>query len=411
MEALQFRYELVRYLASRLAFRVSQRLWSARLAPLHHVRLDPPVPSRPGWTSLRVLASGICGSDVNMVTGQESLFLAPEATYPFVPGHELVGRVERPASALRDGRRVEVAAGDRVAVWPVLGCVARACSPPCEPCAAGWEGMCRRRADAWPSPGLAIGFNRDTGGGWAESCLAHASQLWKLPESVDDRDAVLLDPASTALAALLRTAEAPAQTLVIGGGTIGLLVAWLHQQLALAGDCELLVRHDFQRAWAAGHGLRATVVRGEDDFRQWAAARALPAERVAGYGTVYRGRYDRVIDAAGARSSLTWALRAVRPCGVVALLTAAVDWRGIDPTPIWYREIALRGVYEYGPVPWQGRQQHPYEVLLPRLADGTLRLRDAITHAFPLGEYAAALAAALHRSRSRAIKVLFRPPP
>ena len=59
MEALQFRYELFRYLASRLAFNVSRRLWSARRCPLHHVRIEPPVPTRPGWTSLRVHASGM----------------------------------------------------------------------------------------------------------------------------------------------------------------------------------------------------------------------------------------------------------------------------------------------------------------------------------------------------------------
>ena len=151
------------------------------------------------------------------------------------------------------------------------------------------------------------------------------------------------------------------------------------------------------------------MVRGEAGFREWAAARSLPAERVAGYGRVYRGHYDRVIDAAGTRSSLTWALRAVRPLGVVALVTAPVDLRGIDPTPIWYREISLRGTYEYGPVPWQGRLAHPYEVMIPRLADGTLRLRDVITHAFPLARYAEALGTALHRGHSRAIKVLFRP--
>ncbi|HEX5273039.1 MAG TPA: hypothetical protein VFW33_21225, partial [Gemmataceae bacterium] len=262
----------------------------------------------------------------------------------------------------------------------------------------------------WPSPGLAIGFNRDTGGGWSEGCLAHVSQLWKLPDTVDDRDAVVLDPAAGALAALLRTGEpAPTHTLIIGGGTIGLLAAWLHRQLGLAGECELLVRHEFQRAWAAERGLTASVVRGEADFRAWATARDIPSERVAGYGHVYRGRYDRVIDAAGTRSSLTWALRAVRPLGVVALVTAPVDLRGIDATPLWYREIALRGTYEYGPVPWQGRPTHPYEVLIPRLADGTLRLRDVITHAFPLGRYAEALGTALHRGRSRAIKVIFQP--
>jgi threonine dehydrogenase-like Zn-dependent dehydrogenase len=410
MEALLFRYELVRYLASRVTFGVSRRLWSARYAPLHHVRLEAPRVRRPGWTGLRVLASGICGTDLNMVTGQESLYLQPEATYPFVPGHELVGRVERAAAGTRDSRPVEVRPGDRVAVWPVLGCAARGCSPACPSCAAGWEGMCQRRHDTWPGPGLGIGFNRDTGGGWSETCSAHVTQLWKLPDQVPEQDAVLLDPAATALAALLRTqADDPGKTLVIGGGTIGLLAAWLHARLGLPGECELLVRHEFQRAWATARGLAATVVRGESAFREWAGKRSLPVTRVPGYGPVYQGRYDRVIDAAGTASSLTWALRAVRPRGTVALIAAAVNLRGVDLTPVWYREVSVRGIYDYGPVPWRGRWVHPYTVLIPRLADGSLRLRDLITHEFRLNEYVGAFGAALHRGRSGAIKVVFRP--
>jgi threonine dehydrogenase-like Zn-dependent dehydrogenase len=410
MEALVFRNELFRYLASRLTFGLSRRLWSARLCPLHHVHVEPPKVPGPGWSILRVTASGICGTDLNMVTGRESLFLQPEATLPFVPGHELVGRVERSARGVRAGRTVEVNAGDRVAVWPVLGCDARGCSPPCPSCAAGWEGLCRRRHDAAPGSGLSIGFDRETGGGWSEQCVAHVSQLWLLPDSVSDEDALLLDPASTALAALLcGGSEDPGQTLIIGGGTIGLLSALLHRQLRLCGDCELLVRHDFQRAWASDRGLNATAVRDERQFQAWAGQRSIPMTRVAGYGPVYRGHYDRVIDAAGSRSSLRWALRGVRPRGVVALVAADTDLSGIDPTPAWYRGLSIQGICPYGPVPWRGQWVHPYEVLIPAMADGTLRLRDLITHQFPLRDYVAAFDTALGRARSGAIKVVFRP--
>jgi threonine dehydrogenase-like Zn-dependent dehydrogenase len=410
MQALVFRDDLFRYLLSRLAFGLSPRLWSARLCPLRHVRLPPPQPPGPAWTTLCVRASGICGSDLNLVTGRESLFLQPEATLPFVPGHELVGTVERAARGMRGGRPVEVRPGDRVAVWPVLGCDARGVSTPCPSCATGWEGACQLRQNGAARRGLSIGFDRDCGGGWSERCVAHASQLWKLPDGVSDEDALLLDPASTALAALLRDRpETPERLLIIGGGTIGLLAALLHRQLRMGGDCELLVRHEFQRAWASQHGLTATVARREGAFGDWAARRSIPVTRVAGYGPVYRGHYDRVIDAAGSRSSLAWALRSVRPRGVITLASTATDLTGIDPTPVWYRDLTLRGIGPYGPVPWQGRSVHPYEVLIPRLADGTLRFRDLITHQFPLGEYVAALRAALGRPRTGAIKVVFRP--
>ncbi|TMI73913.1 MAG: zinc-binding dehydrogenase [Bacillati bacterium ANGP1] len=408
-DALEFRHEVARYLATRLTYQLARPLWFARLAPLHRVRRSPPLPTRPGWVRLRVRLSGICGTDVNLVTGRDSLYLEPEASYPFVPGHELVAEVDA------DGLRPDVAdsplqAGTRCAVWPVLGCRARGVAEPCRPCREGWEGMCERRGDEWPGRGIGIGFNCETGGGWSHACLAHRSQLWPLSPRVADEDALLLDPAATALAALLRSEAAEMErTLVIGGGTIGLLIAYLHRVLGRPGSCELLVRHESQRAWAEHHGVAATVVRGASEFRDWASARRMRAVRVIGYGYVFRGVYDRVIDAAGTRSSVTQALQAVRPRGLLVMVAAPPTLAGVDPTPLWYREITLRGVYVYGPVPWKGEWVHPYTVLLPRQEAGTLGLRDLITHTFPLDAYSAAFAALVHRRGSGAIKVAFRP--
>lgn len=408
VDALLFRHEVARYLVTRAVHRFARPLWTARLAPLDHVRLPRRQPPGAGWLRLRVRLSGICGSDLNLITGRDSLYLEPEATYPFVPGHEIVGDVDPEDAALAEAAGVEP--GTRVAVWAVLGCRARGVEPPCAPCRAGWEGRCERREAGWPGAGLAIGFNRETGGGWSDACLAHRSQLWPLPQAVGDRDAVLLDPAATALAALLRTeAPPPERTLVIGGGTIGLLVGYLHAALRRPGTCELLVRHGFQRDWALAHGVPATVVRGAAQFRDWAAGQGMPAKRVTGYGFVFHGVYDRVIDAAGSRASVTWALNTVKPGGQVVLVTAPPSLGGVDPTPIWYRDVVCRGIYVYGRVPWEGEWAHPYEILLPGLVAGSLAFRDLVTHAFPLSAHARALTTAAQRRGTGAIKVVFHP--
>lgn len=407
MEALQFRHEIARYLMSRAIYGGARRWWSARCTPLHYVNIDPPTPAA-GWVALRVRISGICGTDLHLMTGEDSLYLEPEASYPFVPGHELVADVDDPA-VIESARRTDSGTG-RVAVWPVLGCRVRDRSKPCPACASGWDGLCQARDGSWPGVGCAIGFSRETGGGWSEVCLAHASQLWSLPDSVTDEDAVLLDPAATALAALLRpTGPPPERTLVIGGGTIGLLTAYLHSALGLPGECELMVRHSFQRGWPEVRGLAAAAVCTEAEFRAWASEQKMSSRRVTGYGYVYRGVYDRVIDCAGTRDSLTRAMRAVRPRGQLVLVSAPFSLRGIDPTPIWYREITCRGVYGYGPVPWDGEWRHPFDVLIPRLADGTLRFGDLVTHRFALAGYVSAFDAAVHRRLSGAIKVVFTP--
>jgi threonine dehydrogenase-like Zn-dependent dehydrogenase len=393
MTALEFRHEIGRYLASRVAFAASPRAWSAHLAPLHLVRLPRPRAEREGWSTLNVRLSGICGSDLSMMTGRDSLYLEPEATYPFSPGHEIVGDCN----------------GRRVAVCPVLGCRARGLDV-CASCAAGWDGFCERRTAGWPSHGLATGFNRDTGGGWAEACLVHESQLWELPPAVDDRDALLLDPACAALAALLRTREtAGERTLVLGGGTIGVLVAHLHRALRLSGDCELLVRYEHQRRFAEGLGIATTIVRGEGPFRAWAESRGVGMQRVPAYGHAYRGVFDRVIDAAGTQESFAWATAAVRARGCVVLLTSPASLQSFDPTPLWYREVTVQGIYQYGPVPWEGCDVHPYRVLLPMLERGALRLADYVTHQFPLERFVDAFRASVRRTESGAVKVAFRP--
>lgn len=396
MNALLFRHHVPRYLASRGVYTAARRLWSARLAPLDLVQAPSNEALRPDWVRLRTRLSGICGTDLSLVTGRDSLFLEPEASYPFVPGHELVGEIEE--------------TGSRVAVWSVIGCRVRGVDPACAACRQGWDGLCERRSEAWPGKGLGIGFNRETGGGWAEQCIAHRSQLWPLPQEVSDADALLLDPAATALAALLRS-EQPGQerTLVVGGGTIGLLVALLHVNLGRPGACELVVRHEFQKAWAERHGCPACVVRTDSEFREWAASRGLSARRVTGYGWAFRGAFDRVIDAAGSRRSVRWSLAATRPRGLLVSIAAPPTLAGIDPTPLWYHEITWRGIYVYGPVPWQGESVHPYVILLPRLASGQLALRELLTHTFALSDYVRAFDVAVNRQTSGAIKVAFRP--
>ena len=80
-----------------------------------------------------------------------------------------------------------------------------------------------------------------------------------------------------------------------------------------------------------------------------------------------------------------------------------------DPTPLWYRELTVRGIHEYGPVPWEGASRHPYDVLLPLLGSGALRIGDLVTHTYPLAAARAAFATALGRGDSGALKVAFAP--
>ena len=103
-------------------------LLSGYAAPLRLVTIDPPKSDRPGWARIRTRLSGICGSDLGMLSGKTSLYFSAVVSLPFVPGHEVVGEL------LDDCE--DLPAGTRVVLDPVLTCAARSVEP-CENCAAG----------------------------------------------------------------------------------------------------------------------------------------------------------------------------------------------------------------------------------------------------------------------------------
>ncbi|MFC6345162.1 alcohol dehydrogenase catalytic domain-containing protein, partial [Nocardioides hankookensis] len=99
---------------------------SGYAAPLRLVTIQEPRLDRPGWARLRTRLSGICGSDLGMLSGKTSLYFSAVVSLPFVPGHEVV------AELLDDCE--DLPAGTRVVVDPVLTCAARGVEP-CESCA------------------------------------------------------------------------------------------------------------------------------------------------------------------------------------------------------------------------------------------------------------------------------------
>ena len=106
---------------------------------------------------------------------------------------------------------------------------------------------------------------------------------------------------------------------------------------------------------------------------------------------------------------MKWAFCAVRPRGSIVLAAAPAALGTLDPTPLWYHEIKVLGVLAYGPVLWDGQWVHPYQILIPKLANRTLRFSDLATHYFALGDYVAAFRSLVNRKQTAAIKVVFQP--
>src|SRR3984957_16533166 len=64
----------------------------------------PPLPAE-GWTHVHPLLSGICGSDLATLDGRSSRYFEDIVSFPFVPGHEVVGLLSDDAIGA-DGSRL-----------------------------------------------------------------------------------------------------------------------------------------------------------------------------------------------------------------------------------------------------------------------------------------------------------------
>ncbi len=380
-------------------------------ATLHEVP-EPALPA-PSWARIEVCTGGICGSDLHLFahnTGP-SPSLMEIGTFPFVLGHETAGRV------VETGNACDVAVGTRVVLDPCIPCLPRGIDPVCANCARGWTSSCLNLDSRVVSSGRSLGYTSDLGGGWADQVVAHSSMIHPLPDAVPDRAASLYEPVSIACHGLMRAAPTDGDpVLVVGAGIIGLASLAAVKGLFPACEVTVLARHPHQGAAAAACGADHVVLSDAEGWSHWEALAALSDARIVGrkQHQMLMGGFPYVIEAVGAPQSVTQALRAVAHRGTVLLLGAA-GISEVDLTPVWYKEAALVGSIDHtvdgGSAPGLagGPARHSVDRALDVLAAGLLPDEVVVTHEFGLEDYQEAVGAAIDRTASQAIKVVFRP--
>ncbi|UGX97987.1 zinc-dependent alcohol dehydrogenase family protein [Bradyrhizobium barranii subsp. barranii] len=133
---------------------------SARGAPLTFEQRPDPIPG-PGEVRVKVSACGVCRTDLHVVDGELS-----DTSYPIIPGHEVVGRIDAMGASVED-----LKLGMRVGV-PWLGYTCGECSY----CRADKENLCDRPKFT--------GYTRD--GGFASHLVADARYCFPLGEHGED---------------------------------------------------------------------------------------------------------------------------------------------------------------------------------------------------------------------------------
>ena len=336
-------------------------------------KVPDPTPG-PGEVLVRVMAAGICGSDLHGYRDPDRGSGQPS---PYMTGHELAGEV----AVLGPGVR-GLAIGQRVGVEPrhLVGC-----------------GRCRwcRRGDYQLCPELGqVGGEWVHSTGFSEYSLESAEKCYPLPDDLSIEEAAILDVYAVAVHAVHRVPPRPMDAVVVFGvGAIGLATA----QVAKAAGAARVI----------GVGTRDEALElakrvGCDDVVNVSQVDAVEAVRDLtdgeGAGVVF--------EAVGGRATtFPLAVGVAAQGGRVGIIGSFVEPQEVDAWACMRKELSLHWVWSYGA--WNGVPE--YEIALDMLVSGKYEAAPLITHRYPLEQIGEAFAAADDKRASGAVKVLVIP--
>lgn len=404
VRAITFAAPVPTYLATLVAGTISDRLFLGSHACTRLANVATPALPNDRWVRIRTRMGGICGSDINVITLKASPSTSPFSSFPFVIGHENVGDVIEVGSAVRT-----VAVGERVTANPLLCCEPRGVQPPCAACTAGDHSRCAHFTDGDLAPGMLIGTTRGTGGSWGEEFVAHESQIVRIPPAMSDEEAVLVEPFACSVHAVRANLPQPGERiLVIGAGSIGLLTTAAIHALAPETNITVLARHAFQGAHAERLGaVRIVTARGEYLGALADAGGTRLLQPILGK-PVGVGGFDRTFVCIGGARGMDDAMRVTRAGGTIVLLGNSSTMNGLDWTPLWLKELTVRGSLCYGAHQHASAERSAFDEAAALIASGHARIKPLLTHTFPLADYRRALDVARDKGGEESVKVAFR---
>jgi threonine dehydrogenase-like Zn-dependent dehydrogenase len=182
----------------------------------------PDLVAGPGQILLDVERVGICGTDVELYTGEMAYYQSGRTTFPVQLGHEWTGRV----TAVGQGVSTSWI-GKRITGDTMLGCTK------CDVCATGKTYLCDSRIE--------LGITDGWGGALAEQMLIPEFYAHEVPDTISVAAAAMIEPGGNSLRTIQSAQLKPGEKiLILGAGTIGLLAA----QFALAEGLDVTIASD-----------------------------------------------------------------------------------------------------------------------------------------------------------------------
>ena len=325
-----------------------------------------------GEVAVAVEATGICGSDLELLDGTRP---AAYVRYPVIPGHEWAGRVVEVGADLAGADLAGAGVAGLAPGDPVVAEGLRSCGV-CARCAEGRTNLCA-------APYAETGFTHP--GALAERVVVPARLVHRLPAGRSLELAALLEPAACVANGLLEAGmPRPGSRLaVVGDGPLGLLGLLLLRTLSPA---ELVLVSRRPARGLAGKDCGATLVVDSEDAAELAEL---------------AGRFDLVVDTTSTPEGPASTLGLLRRGGTAVLLgISGAGTATIDPDTITLGHLRVYGIFAASRAAWQ------WAVRL--YATGALDPAPLVTHRFALDDLPKALET-LRSPSGGAIKVLIRP--
>lgn len=271
--------------------------------------LSVPKPKE-GEVLIKVMACGICGTDVHIYEGDKGCADCPPGT---VIGHEFAGLVEAAGPGVNN-----IAAGDRVCVDPNKLC------GDCYYCKSAIGHFCENMR----------GIGTTENGGFSQYCLVPKSQVYKIGDTTAFEEAAMAEPVSCCLHGIDMCRIKPGSTVVvIGGGMIGLLMLQL-AKLAGASRLILLEPVETKRRVAEGLGADLCIDPLNENVKE-----VLSRHNI--------GRVETVIECAGLTSTIRQAIDLAGKQSTVMMfgLTKPDDEVSVKPFEIFQKEVVIKSSF------------------------------------------------------------------
>lgn len=406
MKAVVFDASVPKYLTTVILGTVRKDWYHSPLSCVSFKDIDSPELPDGNWVKIKTLYGGICGSDLNMIFLHDSPSTSPFVSFPFVIGHENLGVI------VEKGSNVEgFELGDKVIADPLLSCNTRGVTKACPNCKNGYYSLCENITHPPLSPGISIGFCKDTGGSWGEYYVAHRSHLYHVPNVITDEEAIMVDPICSALHPVMtHFPEDNEKVLVVGSGVIGLLIVGCIRALGSQCHITVMAKYPFQAEMAQKMGAD-TIVRTKDKNYHDTLKNLTNAslhEPILGKRFVLGG-FDKVFDCVGSSTTIDESLKFTKAKGTMILVGLASFPKKVDWTPVWFKELNVTGSMYYNTERRKdGKKETAYQIALDLLRNKKLDVKHMVTHRFKIEEYRKAISTAVNKKENNSLKVVFK---